>query len=349
MAALDLVVAPALSCGQLLGLQSCLMQAVVARQSLPLGLVYSLAGPVVSLGRYHLYGGAAERAGIGCYRRLTGGRVCGAGDGWFGCALILPERTTLLPAADARLKPEQVMNRFARGFLAALRSLGVEAFYPGRDAITVERRELAMCSFESNSTGATLFEILVAGNRGLEGTVHDLEALDPDGSLPFALWTPETSTTLSREANRDLTFDRFAQAIEAGYAAQLGSIDRRQLSASEMSAAEQRAATLADLGWLNSRRREPTLDHVARIAGQLGFVEAYLKLDASGQIERLLLAGDYIANSDAVAAFEKAACGRRPDLGSLSRIAAQVFDGMQNYILGIGELPNLVKLISKAL
>ena len=96
MAALDVIIAPALAPNALIGLQSHLLDAVVTRQTAPVALIYTSPGRCISIGRYHLYAGIAEKRGIGVYRRLTGGRVVGAGEGWIGFSLILPSRIALL-------------------------------------------------------------------------------------------------------------------------------------------------------------------------------------------------------------------------------------------------------------
>ena len=135
MADLDVILAPALAPDDLLGPELHLLDAVGA-QTPPVLLIYASPGALISIGRYHLYGGPSERDGINVIRRLTGGRVVGAGQGWMGLALILPTRTALLKEDTTRLKPDQIMNRYARGMLTAMRALGIECFYPGRDAIT---------------------------------------------------------------------------------------------------------------------------------------------------------------------------------------------------------------------
>ncbi len=107
---------------------------------------------------------------------------------------------------------------------------GLECFYPGRDAITFERRELAMCTFETDASGAMLFEAAIAVNRGMEEVVHDLERFDPAGQLNCAMYGPEAATKLVRELDRDISFPEIADAIAHGYSDFLGGGDRRELS-----------------------------------------------------------------------------------------------------------------------
>ncbi len=348
MAAVDAIHIPALECRELLGFEFYFLDAVSAGRCRPLLITYQLTGRLISLGRYHLYDGPQERAGIGVYRRPTGGRIAGAGEGWLGCALILPTRDALLPTKLAGVRPEQVMNRYVRGILAGLGRFGLDCSYPGRDAITCQQRELAVCSFETNPSGALLFETLLAVDRGLEAVVFDLERLDPDGSLTVPMYSPETATTMARELGHDVATAELAGAIEHGYATLLGGVRPRELTPDERVEAERHAEAAALGQWLRARRPEPELDQVGRERGQLGFVEAHLALDGGGKIERLMMAGDFIANSSGVAEFEHALAGQRLDPMTVSAAAAKTFATGVSYILGLGDLANLVKVIMKA-
>jgi lipoate-protein ligase A len=352
MAALDVIVAPALAPDTLIGLESHLLAAVVTRKTPPVALIYSSQGRYISIGRYHLYAGSAERSGIGAFRRLTGGRVVGAGAGWLGLALMLPDRTALLKVDNARLKADQIMNRYARGLLAALRTLGLDCFYPGRDAITFEHRELAMCSFETDASGAMLFEAMLAVNRGMEDVVHDLESIDPEGALPCAMYTRESATTLARELGREVAFDEIADVIAAGYNSLLGETRRRELSASETAEARTRGRALADSRWLNDRMRtaHPAAACIkSRLAAQLGAIEAEVALESDGTIAAATLSGDFIANSPAIAELEAELRGKRLDLGAVSRAVTKTFGPGENFFLGAGDLSNLVSLIAGAI
>ena len=58
--------------------------------------------------------------------------------------------------------------------------------------------------------------------------------------------------------------------------------------------------------------------------------------------------GDVIANSSGIAALRSEMSGRRLDLPSVSSAVMKVFGHGDNFILGIGDLANLVKLITRA-
>jgi lipoate-protein ligase A len=343
---LDVILAPPLASDDLLGLELHLLEAIGTRQTAPVLLIYASPGRSVSLGRYHLYCGPQERDRLNVTRRLTGGRVVGAGEGWLGLVLILPTRTALLKEETARLKPDQVMNRYARGLLTGLRALGVDFFYPGRDAITFEQREIAMCTFETDASGAMLFEASLAHNRGMEEMVHDLERIDPDGALSSRMYDATSATKIVRELARDVTFSELANAIASGYQSSLGETRRRDLSAIEIAQAQHRGRALVNSNWLHRPGEQRSLTLRNRIASQLGAIEAAVALDSNKKIEALQLTGDFIANSPAIAQLESELRGQSLDLASVSQVVTKTFARDENFFLGAGELSNLVRLIA---
>ncbi len=344
MGAFDIVMLPGIEPWHLLGLEAHLLEAIATGETRPVLVIYTMRERVLSLGRYHLYDGPNERAGLSAHRRLTGGRVIGAGPGWLNLSLILLSRDALLPAHDPKLKPDQVMNRYVRGLLAGLRDLGLECFYPGRDMVTFESREIAMCTFETDASGTMLFEAGLAINRGMEEVVHELEGFDPEGQLPCAMYGPDVATKLVRELNRDVTFAEVAAPIARGYSNLLGGGDPRELTALENAHAERRGASMDQLGWL---RLLAEGNLTSRLVSQLGTLEGRARASADGVVESLGVYGDFIANSPGISAFQSEMIGRRLDLASVSAVAMKVFGHGDNFILGIGELSNLVKLVTR--
>ncbi len=347
MAALDAIVIPSLAAADLLGLELEFMERVASLATNPVLLVYSLAERTISIGRYHFWDGAEERRGIRLMRRLTGGRITGAGDGWIGIALIVPHRAALLPERDAHIKPDQIMNRYARGLLTALDTFKLKCFYPGRDAITLERRELAMCTFETAPNGALLFEASLAVSRGMADLVRDLEHADPDGQLSCAMYDWENSTTLGHALNRAVDFTEVADTIITGYRAQHGEVDARDITDYETRHGKARAATLMESRWLQ-RRSSNDFNLVSRAATQLGAIEARVTLHDDDTIDHLMFSGDFIANSPGLEALNNELHGARLDLPTVSRAVVKTFASGDNYFLGIGDLSNLVQLIVKA-
>ena len=226
-----------------------------------------------------------------------------------------------------------------------MRTLGIDCFYPGRDAITFEQREIAMCTFETNAAGAMLFEATVALNRGMEELVHDLERIDPDGALSCRMYDAASATKIVRELARDISFDELAEAIASGYENSLGETRRRDLTPLESTQAQHRGRALAALNWLQrTAENSPTLKN--RIASQLGAIEAAVAINSDRTIESARLSGDFIANSPAIAELESELRGRPLDLASVSQAVTKVFGRNGNFFLGGGELSNLVRLIA---
>ena len=348
MHALEAIVRPAISPWDLLGLELHLLEAVAAGRSEPVLVLYATTGCAVSIGRYHLYAGGPDHDGVVATRRLTGGRAVGAGDGWLGLALVLPKWGALLHKRDANLKPEQVMNRYARGLLAGLRSLGLECFYPGRDTITADRREVAMCTFETDDSGALLFEASIAVNRGMEELSRDLDRLDPGGAVSSVVHSRETSSTLGRELRRKIGLAEVADAILRGYRETLGELRERELAHEEIRHAVEGGKALQSIHWLRRIADASEYNRSGRMTAQLGQIVVRLGVSADNRIERLMLGGDLIANSSGIASFEAALEGQTHDLVAVSNSVARVFSTHSNFILGLGELSNLVRLVVEA-
>jgi hypothetical protein len=60
------------------------------------------------------------------------------------------------------------------------------------------------------------------------------------------------------------------------------------------------------------------------------------------------MAGDLIANSPGLRQFENELVGRPLDLASVTRAVESTYADGTNFILGIGELDSLVKLVANA-
>jgi hypothetical protein len=261
-------------------------------------------------------------------------------------SVVLPSRTAALDGRDAKLRPEQVMNRHVRGAIAATRAMGADCFYPGRDAVTCGARELAMCTFEEDAGGALLFEMFIAMARSLESLPLDIERFDPAGQLACRFYDAQSCTSLARELGRALSFEELATQLEAGYRSMFGGARRRDLTAAERAVASEEASRLGPR-WLSGRRPHPSLSQVGRLSIQLGSMQAHMAA-ADGRIERIEFYGDFIANSAGLAGFEQKLAGQRLDLMTLMSVALETYGDGRNFILGCGELGNLARLILKA-
>jgi lipoate-protein ligase A len=338
---LDLIVQPRLSPARSLAADRLLLDEArdPARARIGALRVYDLDGEVLSLGRYHLVPAPPPGAGVRVWRRRSGGRAMPWGAGFVGVSLVLPHRSALVASDPLALAPEQVLNRYVRGVLAACELSGVPAFYPGRDLITVERRILGMASFEVERSGALLFEAVLAAERDASILPGLLDRADPGGVVRTGMLTSDDTTSLARLLDRGLDTVELAERLRRGYEQRLGvRFEERSLEVS---------GAFDEEGWLAERRPRAELDRHASTSVQLGVLEVHLALDA-GRIRDLVVAGDFIANSPAVERLERELRGCPAKAARVEAVVDAVFAEPGSFILGVGPARAVADTIARA-
>jgi lipoate-protein ligase A len=311
--------------------------------------VYSFPGDVLAAGRWHLAPLTAADAGEAFVRRLTGGRALALGEGYLGISLLLPHRSALFSDDPLALAPFQIANRYVRGLLRALKALGLPAFYPGRDMVTVNRRPVAALAFETDEAGRLIFEVIVAVERPLGAVAQLLDRWDVGGVIKADLLALESGTCIRDEIGESLTFDDLAAIIRDAFAQQYGvAVEDAPLLPLE----EQAVAALAQResrGWTSARvsRRDLVLCGSSGI--QTGVFEAHFALEQERFVKEIQLAGDFIANSAAVAALEYRLRLCPAEWTAISRVVDAVFADPANYLLGVGRLRTVADTIIKGL
>jgi len=358
MQAIDFIVEAAVSPAHSLAADRHLMHAVqrASRTRNAVMRVYSFDGDVLALGRYHLApaGGAPadqQADGVRLHRRQTGGRALPFGDGFVGLSLVLPHRSALYSSDPSALAPYQVMNRYVRGVLEGYKSVGVPAFYPGRDFITVDGRVLGLVSFETDEHGALLFEAMLANTRDFSLLPKFLEAVDPAGAVKAEMLTPEATTCLSRELGGPLSLRDVAEVLQRGYAKQFPlAFEPHSYSTLEWQAIEVIAAReFRHDGWLRQRQSRTDLDHAATAWVQLGVFEAHYSLEQDRFIKELVFSGDFIANSPAVARLERDLRLCPAEWRAIDGVASAIFSQPENFMLGIGKVRAIADLVTRGL
>jgi hypothetical protein len=303
--------------------------------------VYSLRGAVVSLGRYHIAPTGGGDARVSLHRRIAGGRVIPHGAGFAAVALTLPHRSALVAAEPFALRPEQALNRFVRAVLAGLRGLGVDAFYPGRDRITVDRRTLGAVSLQSEPSGASVFEAVLAIDGDWLRLPALVQAVDRDGVIAAEVVAGDQVTTFAAHAPAP-SLDDLARFIGSACTQQFGV---ELVSGTVPPEPPDAAAGAAQ--WLASRCLRAQLDRRAVAWGQLGVLEVYLSV-TDGTIADALLAGDFIADSASVERLEQRLRGCRFERGAISAVVEAVYADPHSFLLGVGPLQTVVDTILSA-
>lgn len=351
MKLVDFIVQPEIDPTLSLATDRHLMRAVLRRSRTRNAVlrVYGCPGELIALGRYHLCPRPPAPGGPALFRRPCGGRVLPFGDGFIGVSLILPHRAALVADNPLALAPYQVLNRYVRGLIEACRGLQLPAYYPGRDLVTVNRRGLAAISFETDGSGALLFEVILAHTRDFRVLPDLLDRADPDGAVKTEVSNGDLMTSLSRELGRSPAFDEVAGRVGDGFARQFNlQLEPHTLSALETQAIRALAAKeFSGERWVRRREHRPDLDRHISLWAQLGALEAYLSLQQERFIKDVEFTGDFIANSAAIEELERELRLCPLEWRAIDTVASRIFSRPENFILGIGKVRTIADMIMR--
>ncbi|HEV8716221.1 MAG TPA: hypothetical protein VGX03_25770 [Candidatus Binatia bacterium] len=300
--------------------------------------IYSFPGDVILIGRYHELGKLPDSGQVTVTRRLSGGRVVPAGQGFVQFSLILPHRSAFFSDDPYNLAPFQVLNRYARPLVQGLKAGGVDVFYPGRDLFTVRQQPLGWISFTTEEDQALLCEGGIAVSRDFSLLPYLLDRTDPQGMIPAQFFAPEQVTSLEQLAGKTVAFAQVVALLRRGFAQQ----SMLELVDQDLSGAEHAAiSALAERStseWLQSRPLRPDLPFHATTATQLGVLQVRFALTAEKTLAEVQFSGDLIANPAAIRALEQGLRGCALEQEALWRVVNQTFLQPQHYLLGIGPL-----------
>jgi lipoate-protein ligase A len=311
--------------------------------------IYTFPGDVLAAGRWHLAPARAADLGEAFVRRLTGGRALALGEGYLGISLLLPHRSALLADDPFSLAPFQVANRYVRGLMRALKQLGLPAFYPGRDLVTVNRRPIAAVSFETDEGGRMLFEAIVAVDRPLSAVAQLLDRWDGAGVIKADLLALEGGTSLREEIGEVPALEELGTLVSEAFAEQFGvTIAPEPLSSLEFQAVTALAAREAR-AWNVLRQPRADLPCSGSSGIQTGVLEVHFALEQGRFLKEVCLAGDFIADSPAIAALEYRLRLCPAERGAIGRVVDAVFGEPSHYMLGVGALRAVADTIIKGL
>jgi lipoate-protein ligase A len=299
----------------------------------PLLYAYTLAGDVLSLGRFHVVPPACHGP-VTVGRRKSGGRVAPLGDGYLALALASPHAAALVGGEPHTVLPGQVLNRAVRGLLGALESLGVPAYYPGREVVTVGGRVLAALGFETAADGATLVEACVAVRRSFAEVSGFADRADPGGVVPVDLMLPDQATSLAEASGRAPDLDELTAALSMGYASRLGL---------EVATSQELRPPDPDPSWLDAGRLPAHLDRHALAREMLGVLEVYAACEGR-VITDVRVCGDVIAPSATIARIEASLRGAPIDRPELVRRVTEAAGEEADAVLGVRSIATIAEL-----
>jgi len=290
----------------------------------PVLVVASFLAPAILLGRHQrarsaVDAPAARSLSLPLLRRAGGGRSLLAAKGTVGVFLFTPPGDVLVaPPFPA----DRITNRYVRGLLSALRSLGAErAAYFGRDFVSADKRQLAVVSQEATAAGALAFEAFIPMERPLSLPAE--LAREPTHSDTRAGGPP--AATLAEFSGGPVAFEPLAAALAEGW---------RKLSGRELTPL---SGALPEAALPPAEEDEVGLLESGPVEIPIGFLEVLTGVAAGGLVGPRLR-GDFIAPAEAVRALEAALEGAPLDEAEIGRRVDAAFHGPGAFLHGVREL-----------
>jgi len=323
----------------------------IGRTRTPILRLYTYPGDVVLLGRYHAINSFAENTTISMTRRLTGGRIFPSGHGFVQFSLILPHRSALFSDDPYHLAPFQVLNRYVRGVLHGLKTNGVEAFYPGRDFLTIRRLPAGWISFVTDDNGALVFEGGLFVQRDMSLLPHLLDRVDPHGTLPCQLFMPDQIANLEKAGGKTISTPQVIDLLRRGFAQQFGQfsleLNDQDLNAAEQKAIEALTQKKSAESWREERAVRSDLSCFATTATPLGQLQIRFSVTPENAIGEVQFSGDCIANPAGLSALEYNLQKCPLEKEALWQVIDHTFLQPEHYLLGVGKLETLPDVILK--
>jgi hypothetical protein len=237
-----------------------------------------------------------------------------------------------MPLSAAPFPPDRTTNRYVRGLLAGLRSLGArQAAWFGRDFVSAGGRQLAMVSQEATPDGAVALEAFVSITRPLVPPPELLRARPHSDSRVGG----PASVSLAELANRTPSFDEVASALMSGWCGAGGPEPEPfsgDLPEAELPPAEEDETGLSGSG---------------PVEIPIGFLEA-LSAAAAGRLVGPRLRGDFIAPAAAVATLEASLEGAPLVAAEVGRLVNEAFHGPGAFIQGVKDLDAVARAVLAA-
>jgi len=275
----------------------------------------------------------------GLSRRLSGGRIVPVGSGVLCITMAVP-LVNWLEQSGAALRPDQVLNRALRPLLALLRGLGVDAFYPGRDLLTVGGRTIAHASFTVMRDGVAVVEMQVAELESFANLPTLLDRFDPVSIAGVDRGAQAGSTSLVETGTPSMDdagwARRFADAAAKSFGCEATVVDGAAAGVAITPAHESAAR---DFLLVPGPLEDGVLSAAA--VSMLGVVECSARMRGD-RLTGLRMTGDLIApfhTLDDIAAECEGEPFRAPNV---RKALARAMARPRSFVLGLRELDELI-------
>jgi hypothetical protein len=300
----------------------------------PVLLVASFARPAVLVGRHQRTRSVVDVAAVRSrdlplLRRAGGGRSLLAAERTVAVFLYTPPGEVLVaPSFPA----DRISNRYVRGLLSALRSLGAErAAYFGRDFVSADKRQIAVVSQEATAAGALAFEAFIAVEKPLSlpaelarGTAHsDSRA----GGPPAA--------ALVEFSGRPVPFEPLVVALADGWS---------KLSGREITPYP---GDLPEADLPPAEEDEIGLSGSGPVEIPIGFLEVLTGFGGRALVGPRLR-GDFISPAETIRALEVSLEGSPLDEVEVGRRVDAIFHGPGAFLHGVRELGTVALAVMAA-
>ncbi|GMR24523.1 MAG: hypothetical protein BMS9Abin37_3078 [Acidobacteriota bacterium] len=239
---------------------------------------------------------------IAINRRPTGGGAILMGADQLGVALVLPAR-------GQSIRARELMARFSRGLVSALKRLGVRAGFEGKNDVEVDSRKIAgLGIYRAASKGASaglLFHASLLVGMDVRLMLRVLRT-------PFAKIADKgiasveaRITTLRRELGRDISIDEAREELACGYAESMGeALDPGCFTPEELGdieVLETKKYRAED--WIFQSSGVADTAGSARVRTPSGMMDIEIRL-AGPTIKTVHIGGDFFAAESAIAELE---------------------------------------------
>lgn len=249
-------------------------------------------------------------------RRATGGGAIIMGPGQLGVAIA-----ARAPVGEG---PREVLRCYARGVIAGLAGLGIEAQFRSKNDLEVGGRKIAGLGLYLDPRGALLFHASVLVDLDVALMLAALRIPGAKISDKGVARVGERVTTISNELNRQLTASDVRECFAEHLATAFGAtLTPSQLDAEETSRqTELLDSRYGDESWLFQTSTRQDSDGSALLKGPEGLLRIHVGLHGE-VIKHLLLAGDFNVMPAALTRLESALRWCRASPEAITRAARE--------------------------